>query len=133
MSEPVSSVVAANVAATITTGVGVVIFGVHTGLDFVTLVIGLLGGGLALSYRKKANLLMRAIEVLSAALIAGWTAPVCALVLVAWLGKLPYIGVELPVTPVQFMLSLIIGYLAHGVILPGLRKLGEFWTKKYSQ
>lgn len=132
MSEPVSSVVAANVAATITTGVGVVIFGVHTGLDFVTLVIGLIGGGLALSYRKKANLFMRAVEVLSAALIAGWTAPVCALVLVAWLGKLPYIGVELPVTPVQFMLSLVIGYLAHGVILPGLRKFGEFWTKKYS-
>lgn len=133
MSEPVSSVVAANVAATITTGVGVVIFGVHTGLDFVTLVIGLLGGGLALSYRKKANLLMRAVEVLSAALIAGWTAPVCALVLVAWLGKLPYIGVELPVTPVQFMLSLVIGYLAHGVILPGLRKFGELLTKKYAQ
>lgn len=133
MSEPVSSVAAANVAATITTGVGVVIFGVHTGLDFVTLVIGLLGGGLALSYRKKANLLMRAVEVLSAALIAGWTAPVCALVLVAWLGKLPYIGVELPVTPVQFMLSLVIGYLAHGVILPGLRKFGEFLTKKYAQ
>lgn len=133
MSEPATSVVVANVAATVTTGVGVVIFGVHTGLDYATLIAGLIGGAAALSYREQAKLWVRALEVLSAALIAGYMAPGAALIFVAWMAKLPYIGVELPITMIQLMLSLSIGYLAHGVILPGLRKFGEFWTKRYSQ
>lgn len=133
MSEPATSVVAANVAATVTTGVGVVIFGVQTGLDYATLIAGFIGGATALSYRAPAKLWVRALEVVSAALLAGYCAPFLAYILVAWMSKIPYIGVEIPYTPVQLATSAIIGYLAHGVILPGLRKFGEFWTRRYSQ
>ena len=124
MADTTVPVVVANAVSTVTTGVGVVIFGVHTGLDYPTLLAGVLGGATALSYLEKAGLLHRAFEITSAALLAGYSSPVLAEISVHMFNKFDLVkeGNQMYMA-VKLILAFPTGYLAHGVILPGLRKI----------
>jgi hypothetical protein len=124
MADTIVPTVAINLINTTVTSVGVVVFGIHTGLDYATLLAGVFGGGLALSYSEKSGLLARAGEVISASLFAGYTSPVFGEIafnkLVKW---------ELLATTsnsqmgIQIAIAAVIGYTAHGLLLPGLRKI----------
>lgn len=133
MAEPVTSTVGINLITTGVTSIGVVIFGVHTGLDYATLIAGVAGGATALSYREPANMFQRAAEVSSAALLAGYLAPGLASVLGAIIGKLPFVNEPIDGALLQLPLSWMIGYLAHGILLPGVRKMAGYWTRRYSE
>lgn len=127
MSEPVSSVIAANVIAT-ATGAGIIIFGVHTGLEYPTVIAGIAGGALALSYLPTANGFKRAMQVFSAALLAGYGAPFLTGILVFQLRKWGWIDTETPTQGGELVVAVILAFLAHGVILPGIQK----WAKNFA-
>lgn len=144
MTEPVSSAIATNVTAALVGGTGVVIFGVHTGLDYATLIAGVVGGTTALSYREPSTqpetvaemvftVLRRACEVMTAALLAGYCAPGAASVLAAGIGKLPYIETQVQGESLKLPVSWTIAFLAHYVILPGIRAFGKVIAKRYSK
>lgn len=126
-------VVAVNTLSTLTTGIGVVLFGVQTGLDYATLIAGVVGGATALSYLAPSKLLTRAFEVVTAALIAGYSSPVLAGVVTHALAKFDLMDkVTMPPSGLQLILAFSVGYMAHGVILPGLRKIGSSYVRRYS-
>lgn len=131
MTDTTVPVVAVNALSTLTTGVGVVIFGVHTGLDYPTLIAGVIGGATALSYLAPSKLLNRAFEIITAALLAGYSSPVLAQLLTYWLGKFDLVD-KAAATPMALQLSVAfaVGYLAHGVLLPGLRKVGSVLMRR---
>lgn len=127
MSEPVTSVIAANVIAS-TVGAGIVVFGIHTGLEYPTVIAGIAGGALALSYLETANHFKRALQVLSAALFAGYGAPFLTGIFVYQLRKWGWLEVETPTKGAELVVAVILAFLAHGVILPGI----QAWAKKFA-
>lgn len=131
MADTTVPVVAVNALSTLTTGVGVVLFGVHTGLDYPTLIAGVIGGATALSYLAPSKLLNRAFEIITAALLAGYSSPVLAQLLTYWLGKFDLVD-KAAATPMalQLPVAFAVGYLAHGVLLPGLRKVGSVLMRR---
>lgn len=133
MADTTIPVAVATNALSLTTGVGVVVFGVHTGLDYPTLLAGIFGGATALSYLPPSKLLNRAFEVGSASLLAGYSSPVLAEVLTHTLSKLGLLedNVSTPLG-LQFVIAFGVGYLAHGIILPGLRKIGSAYIRRKS-
>jgi len=127
---PVGAVIA---SSTLTTGVSVVLFGVQTGLDYATLIAGVVGGATALSYLAPAKLLHRAFEVVTAALLAGYSSPVLADVVTHALVKFALMEPSTPASlGLQLVLAFSVGYLAHGMILPGLRKIVSAFVRRYS-
>lgn len=133
MADTTVPVVAVNALSTLTTGVGVVIFGVQTGLDYPTLIAGVIGGATALSYLAPSKVLNRAFEIITAALLAGYSSPVLAQLLTYWLGKFD-LADKAAATPMALQLSVafVVGYLAHGVLLPGLRKIASVFMRRAS-
>jgi hypothetical protein len=133
MADTTIPVVAVNTLSTVTTGVGVVMFGVQTGLDYATLIAGVVGGATALSYLAPSKLLNRAFEVITAALLAGYLSPVLADVSMHLLHKFDFMQITVP-APIgmQLFIAFFIGYTAHGVILPGLRKIGSTLVRRAS-
>jgi hypothetical protein len=133
MADTTAPVIAINTVSTLTTGIGVVLFGVHTGLDYATLIAGVVGGATALSYLAPSKLIHRAFEVISAALLAGYSSPVLADVATHTLAKFDLMDKTVP-APIglQLILAFSVGYIAHGVILPGLRKMGSAFVRRYS-
>lgn len=127
---PVGAVIA---LSTLTTGVSVVLFGVQTGLDYATLIAGVVGGATALSYLAPAKLVYRAFEVVTAALLAGYSSPVLADIITHTLVKFTVMEHTIPPSlGLQLVLAFSVGYTAHGVILPGLRKIGSAFVRRYS-
>lgn len=124
MTDTTVPIVAINLANTTITSMGVVVFGVHTGLDYPTLLAGVFGGALALSYMEKCGLVDRAIQVISASLFAGYVSPIAAEIvlhkLIAWELIAPSTDTKMGI---QVALATLVGYTAHGIILPGLRKI----------
>jgi hypothetical protein len=133
MSEPATSVVLTNVAITSVTGAGVVILGVHTGLDYPTMIAGLAGGATALSYGEPGTPFKRACEVISASLLAGYISPAVALGLFKLAQKFNFVSVD-DVAPQGLVLgtAFLVAYLAHGVLLPGFRKMVNALVGRYS-
>lgn len=131
MTDAATPVVLTNVVNTSVTGVGVVIFGMHTGLDYPTLLAGIFGGAFALQYLEKAGLAKRAFEVVSAAIIAGYFSPVVAGIVLHNLLKFDLIKDAADTkTGLQLSLAAVIGYVAHGVIFPGMLKLGKSYMRR---
>lgn len=124
--------IVSNVAASVGSA-GVVIFGIHTGLDYPTLIAGVFGGAMALSYLEPSSAIKRAFEVLSASLFAGYSSPVSADILFGSLRKFGVIS-ETAVSPygLPLIVAFLTGYLAHGVILPGLRTVGAAIIRRHS-
>lgn len=131
MADSTVPIVAVNALSTFTTGIGVIIFGVQTGLDYPTLLAGVIGGATALSYLAPSKLLNRAFEVITASLAAGYLSPIVSQILCYWLIRFEYLqdAGSVPL-PLQLSVAFAIGYLAHGVILPGLRKIGLKLARK---
>lgn len=128
----VPAVVLSNVAASVGSA-GVVVFGIHTGLDYPILIAGVFGGAMALSYLETSSHIKRAIEVASASLLAGYSSPVCADILFGSLQKFGILSeTALPHKGLPLVIAFVTGYLAHGVILPGLRTIGAAITRRHS-
>ena len=126
MADTTVPVLATNIITTSISSAGVVVFGMHTGLDYPTLLAGILGGAFALSYSEKTGLVSRAFEVFSASLLAGYSSPVLAKVGLHLLTKYDFIvDADEVRVPSQAGIALMIGYLAHGGIFPGIRKLWD--------
>lgn len=133
MAEPTASVIASNVASTAVTGTGIVILGVHTGLDYATVIAGLAGGSAALSYLEPTSHLKRAVEIISAAFLAGYSAPLLADVTISTLKKFSIVGDNPPSDGAQLILAFLVAYMAHGIVLPGIRKIATAFIGKYSK
>jgi hypothetical protein len=133
MTEPATSVIVTNVISTALTGAGIVILGVQTGLEYPTLIAGVLGGATALSYQEPTKVWIRAFQVITAALFAGYSAPVASAVLLTALNKLALVGKDSTDDGIVLCLAFVIAYLTHGVILPGLRKIGNAFVGRYSR
>lgn len=131
MTDTTVPAVAVNIISTSITGVGVVVFGVQTGLDYPTLLAGVLGGATALSYLETAGLFKRAFEVISASLLAGYTSPILADIGLHLLSRFDFIKYTSESRfALQVGIALVVGYMAHGVILPGLRKIGNAFVRR---
>lgn len=131
MADAATPVVLTNIVNTSVTGFGVVIFGMHTGLDYPTLLAGILGGAFALQYLEKAGLAKRAFEVISAAIIAGYFSPVLASIALHNLLKFDLIKEAAETkSALQLSLAAVIGYVAHGVIFPGMIRLGKVYLRR---
>ncbi len=112
-------------------GVSVVIFGIQTGLDYPTLLAGVLGGATALSYSERTGMFVRAFEVITASLMAGYCSPILAEIAWHTLVRFDFIGEHSQSKMgLQLGLAAVIGYMAHGVILPGLRKIGAAFIRR---
>jgi hypothetical protein len=136
MSEPVTtaaSVVTTNVISTAVTGAGVIIYGVHTGLDYPTLIAGVIGGATALSYQEPSKPWIRAFQVITAALFAGYASPLFTGMLIALLGKWSLVDQKASAFGIGLCVAFVTAYLTHGVLLPGFRRVGNALIGKYSQ
>lgn len=133
MADPTTSVIATNTIGFLAGGTGVVILGVNTGLDYPTLIAGVAGGATALTYLQRSSWWKRALEVASASLLAGYASPFVASILNVILLKILPEGLDLPQGPTQVCTAFIIAYLAHGVLLPALRKIVAARAARYSQ
>lgn len=120
--------VAVNITSAIVGSVGVTIFGIQTGLDYPTIIAGFFGGALALSYRTPAKAWVRFIEVVSAAILAGYFSPVFAEPITHFLQKKDILPVKSGNHQgIQLCLAIAIAFLAHNLLLPesiGLAKEG---------
>lgn len=137
MTEPTSaataSVVVPNVINTTLSGAGVIVFGVHTGLDYPTLIAGVVGGALALTYQEKANGWLRAFQVITAALFAGYSTPSLVGIAVSILGKWSLVDQQESTFGLRVCVSFITAYLTHGVLLPGIRQIGTAFLRKQAE
>lgn len=133
MTEPATSVIAANVITTAGVGAGIIVFGVHTGLEYPTVIAGIAGGAFALSFLESANAFKRAMQVFSAALLAGYGAPVITGILVYWLRKWEWVDVDNPLKGAELLVALLIAFLAHGVVLPGIQTFAKKLVGRYAQ
>jgi hypothetical protein len=133
MADAAVPIVVANSLQTSITGVGVVILGAQTGLDYPTLIAGVLGGATALSYLEPSNLLKRAFEITTASLLAGYSSPVLANVVSHGLVKYNFVQEGMDTQAgMTLVTAFIVGYLAHGVLLPGLRKIASAFIRRNS-
>lgn len=131
MTDAIAPAVVVNTLTTSISGVGIVIFGVQTGLDYPTLIAGVIGAATALSYLQPASILRRSLEIISGCLFAGYSAPVFTHMLSHVLAKFDLIqSATEPPAAMQLATAFLVGYMAHSVILPGLRKLGISITRR---
>jgi hypothetical protein len=88
---------------------------------------------MALSYLEPSSHLKRAFEVVSASLFAGYSSPVSATIAFGTFQKVGVIS-ETSTAPegLPLVIAFITGYLAHGVILPGLRTVGAALVRRHS-
>ena len=130
-----ASIPAAATALVVSTSAsaGVAILGVQTGLDYPTMIAGFVGGATALSYLDPCSAKRQVFDVISATLVAGYCSPMLASIVVPLLKQLPIVGAEVAREPIQICAGLMVGYLCHGVFLPGVRKLGEAFVRRNSQ
>lgn len=117
-------------STTVYTSAGVIIFGVYTGLDYATLIAGVCGGATALSYAEPTKPLRQFLVVLSAALLSGYSAPWMAPIGAAAINKIPFIEAHVTDRPLEIGLGFLIAFLAHGLILPSLLRIGKFWAQR---
>ena len=124
MADTIVPVVVVNTVSTSLTGVGIVILGVQTGLDYPTLFMAVLGSALGVSYLSPANIYKRMFETITATGFAAYAAPLIVHLIIHFLVKFdfapPDLGPSIALTAVS---AFVIGYLAHSTILPGLRKI----------
>ncbi len=126
-----TSIIIANAASVSLTGISVVILGVQTGLEYPTLIAGVLGGATALSYSAPSKLLNRAFEVVTASLLAGYSSPVLTAILINMLVKFNLITeTDKGISGMELAIAFAVGYLAHGVLLPGLRKVSSMFIRR---
>lgn len=132
MADTITPVVAANLLSTSVAGASVVLFGIQTGLDYPTLIAGVLGGATALSYLEPSKMTRRGFEVISASLLAGYSSPMLTKVVEHSLAKLDMLSETSPSSGLQLVIAFVVGYMAHGIILPGLRKIGASYIRRHS-
>lgn len=121
------------VIATTVTGAGVMLLGVNTGLDCPTLIAGVAGGATALSYAEPNKIWVRVFQVASAAIFAGYCAPVMAAITCSLINKMPLMEQKISCAGVELAVAFVIGYMTHGILLPGIRKLGSTFIGRYTQ
>jgi hypothetical protein len=131
MADTIVPVVVINTVSTSLTGIGIVVFGVQTGLDYPTLFMAVLGSALGVSYLKPANIYKRMFETATATGFAAYSAPLLVHILLHYLVKFDFAapGIE-PSIALSSVCAFIVGYLAHSTILPGLRKIGTSFFRR---
>lgn len=128
-----ASIVIGNAASVSLTGVSVVILGVQTGLEYPTLIAGVLGGATALSYLSPSSLWNRAFEIITASLLAGYCSPILTTLAGNILVKFSLVTeLEKGIPGMELAIAFAVGYLAHGVLLPGLRKIASVFMRRAS-
>lgn len=130
MAEPVIST---SIVSTTITGAGIIILGFHTGLDYPTVIAGVAGGATALSGLDPAKPWKRAFEVITAALFAGYASPPVSSVVINLLGKWSLVDQKMSAQSIELIVAFLMGYMAHGVVLPGLRRIGKKRLGGYSE
>ncbi len=124
MADTTIPIAAANALSTSLTGVGIVILGVQTGLDYPTLFMAVLGSALGVSYLSPANMYKRVFETITATGFAAYSAPLLVQIVLHFLSKFDFVKPDLgPSIAFTAVCAFVVGYLAHSTILPGLRKI----------
>lgn len=131
MAETITSVAMINTMTTSVTGIGIAICGIHTGLDYAVLFPAIAGSAFGVTYLKPSSKLKRAMQTISASLLAGYASPILAHVVTNALIKLSLLKESIdPPTAMQALLAFTVGWSAHSVIFPGMRKIGLAYTRK---
>lgn len=121
------------IATSVSTSLSVVIFGVDTGLQYAILIAGIFGGTTALSYLEPGKPFKQACDVISASLFAGYTSPATAGMLTHGLIKATLLAPGTITPPgLELALAFLIAFLAHGVLLPGIRKVLSAMFRRYT-
>ena len=110
MTEPVTPT-----ALALTAG-GVAVFGIVTGLHPHLLVAGAAGGLWALFYAEAQPLIRRMLGAVMSSLVAAWLSPAAAYGVTG----LSFWPSSIPRDLIQFPVALLLGFLAMGVVGPGL-------------
>lgn len=134
MSETAASVVINTVTVSVVGGTSIVILGVHTGLDYPTMIAALAGAVSALSYLDPGKPFRRALEVFTGALSSAYLSPIFAGLFLPLLKKFGFVdqSMEAP-QGLQLGMAFLTAYLAQGVILPGIRTVMTKVVGRYSQ
>lgn len=116
MAEPISG---AGLGGALLPGVGVVVLGVATGIDPLVLGGGLAGAVWSQARAPGVGFFVRGMRVVGGTVLAILGGPVGASVL----GVLPGVPPGIANPLLGPLLALLIGYLAHRVIMPGVERL----------